>query len=204
MIGSHLANMFNDNDCEIYYKEKAKKVLKNFTETFWNDKSGYLYDYVDGDYKDTSFRPNQLYATSLPYKLLDVNKAKLIVDKVYDKLYTPFGLRSLSTDDKNYKPIYTGDQYLRDAAYHQGTVWSYLLGAFADAIEYAYPDEKDTRIKKIIEDFIPHLSSAGIGTISEIFDGDFPHNPKGTIAQAWSVAEFLRIYKKYNFEGNTL
>ncbi len=196
MIGSHLSNMFNDKDCEIYYKEKAEKVLNNFREAFWNDEGSYLYDYVDGDYKDTSFRPNQIYAVSLPYKLLDKIKAKLIVDKVYDKLYTPFGLRSLSPDDKNYKPIYTGDQYLRDAAYHQGTVWSFLLGALVDAIEYAYPHGKEKKIKKIIDEFIPHLSSAGLGTVSEIFDGDSPHNPKGCSSQAWGVAEFLRIYKK--------
>lgn len=197
MIGAYLSNLFNDKGCEIYYKEKAAKVHKNFTETFWNEEGGCLYDYVDGDYNDSAFRPNQLYAISLPYKLLDVNKAKLIVDKVYDKLYTPFGLRSLSPDDKNYKPIYTGNQYERDTSYHQGTVWGFLIGAFADAVEYAYPDEKDERIRKIIDEFIPHLTAAGVGTISEIFDGDYPHNPKGCVSQAWSVAEFLRIYKKY-------
>jgi predicted glycogen debranching enzyme len=198
MIAAYLADIFNDKECITLYKQKANKIYKNFLETFWNEEAGYLYDYVDGDYQDSSFRPNQLYAVSLPYKLLDKEKAKLIVDKAYDKLYTPFGLRSLSPDDKNYKSIYTGDQYTRDAAYHQGTVWNFLLGAFADAIEYAYPSEKEIRIKKIIDDFIPHLSTAGLGTISEIFDGDYPHNPKGCISQAWSVAEFLRIYKKYN------
>jgi len=197
MIASKLADFFNDKDCIEMFKSKADKVFEAFTETFWNEDAGYLYDYVDGDYKDLSFRPNQLYAISLPHKLMDKEKAKAIVDKVYEKLYTPFGLRSLSPDDKNYKSIYTGDQYSRDSAYHQGTVWSFLLGAFADAIEYAYPEEKKERIKKIIDNFIPHLSEEGIGTISEIFDGDFPHSPKGCISQAWSVAEFLRIYKKY-------
>lgn len=198
MIAHELAKNFNDKNCEIYYRGKAVKVLKSFNETFWYQEGGYLYDYVNGDYRDVSFRPNQLYALSLPYKLLEKDKAKLIVDKTYEKLYTPFGIRSLSPDDKNYKPIYTGDQYSRDSAYHQGTVWSFLLGAFADAIEYAYPDEKSTRIKKIIEGFIPHLTSAGLGTVSEIFDGESPHHPKGCIAQAWGVAEFLRIYKKYS------
>ncbi|MBI1938960.1 MAG: glycogen debranching enzyme family protein [Ignavibacteriales bacterium] len=198
MIGAYLSDIFNDKGCEIYFKDKAAKVLKNYKDTFWNEGGGYLYDYVDGDYKDSSFRPNQLYAISLPHKLLDADKAKSVVDKVYEKLYTPFGLRSLSPDDKNYKPIYAGGQHSRDAAYHQGTVWSFLLGAFADAIEYAYPDEKEGRIKKIIEEFVPHLSSAGLGTISEIFDGDSPHNPKGCISQAWGVAEILRVYKKYS------
>ena len=179
------------------FKEKAKLVYKSFNETFWNEDAGYLYDFVDSDYNDSLFRSIQFYEVNLPYKLMDKKKEKAIVDKVYEKLYTPFGLRSLSPDDKNYKSIYTGDQYSRDAAYHQGTVWSYLLGAFADAIEYAYPEEKNERIKKIIEDFIPHLSTVGLGTISEIFDGDYPNNPKGCISQAWSVAEFLRIYKKY-------
>jgi len=197
MIAAYLADIFNDKECITLYKQKANTIYKSFQETFWNNEMGYLYDYVDGDYNDSSFRPNQLYAVSLPHKLMDKEKAKAIVDKVYEKLYTPFGLRSLSPDDKNYKSIYTGDQYSRDSAYHQGTVWSFLLGAFADAIEYAYPEEKKERIKKIIEDFIPHLSTAGLGTISEIFDGDYPHNPKGCISQAWSVAEFLRIYKKY-------
>ncbi|MBK7379992.1 MAG: amylo-alpha-1,6-glucosidase [Ignavibacteriales bacterium] len=198
MIAAYLADMFNDKECITMFKEKTKQIYKSFNETFWNEDAGYLYDYVDGDYNDSLFRPNQLYAVSLPHKLMDKEKAKAIVDKVYEKLYTPFGLKSLSPDDKNYKPIYTGDQYSRDSAYHQGTVWSFLLGAFADAIEYAYPEEKEARIKKIIEDFIPHLSTAGLGTVSEIFDGDYPHNPKGCISQAWSVAEFLRIYKKYS------
>lgn len=197
MIAAYLADMFNDKECITMFKEKTKQIYKSFNETFWNEDAGYLYDYVDADYNDSSFRPNQLYAVSLPHKLMDKEKAKAIVDKVYEKLYTPFGLRSLSPDDKNYKPIYTGDQYSRDSAYHQGTVWAFLLGAFADAIEYAYPEEKEQRIKKIIEDFIPHLSTAGLGTISEIFDGDYPHNSKGCISQGWSVAEFLRIYKKY-------
>ncbi len=121
----------------------------------------------------------------------------MIVDKVYEKLYTPYGLRSLSPDDKNYKPVYTGDLYSRDTAYHQGTVWSFLMGSFVDAIEFAYENEKEDRIKKIIENFIPHLAAAGLGTVSEIFDGDSPHLPKGCIAQAWGIAEFLRVYKKY-------
>jgi len=200
MIAHEFAKNFNDKDCEVYYKAKAAKVFKNFSKTFWYQQGDYLYDYVNGEDKDVSFRPNQLYAISLPYKLLEKDKAKLIVDKTYDKLYTPFGIRSLSPDDKNYKPIYTGDQYSRDSAYHQGTVWSFLFGAFADAIEHAYPDEKSTRIKKIIENFIPHLASAGIGTVSEIFDGESPHHPNGCIAQAWSVAEFLRIYKRYGLK----
>jgi predicted glycogen debranching enzyme len=198
MIAAYLADIFNDKECITLYKQNASTIYKSFQETFWNNEMGYLYDYVDSDYNDSSFRPNQLYAVSLPHKLMDKEKAKAIVDKVYEKLYTPFGLRSLSPDDKNYKSIYTGNQYSRDSAYHQGTVWNFLLGAFADAIEYAYPEEKKERIKKIIEDFIPHLSTAGLGTISEIFDGDYPHNPKGCISQAWSVAEFLRIYKKYS------
>lgn len=197
MIAAYLADIFNDKECITLYKQKANKIYKNFNEAFWNEEAGYLYDYVDDDYNDSSFRPNQLYAVSLPHKLMDKEKARAIVDKVYEKLYTPFGLRSLSPNDKNYKPIYTGNQYERDSSYHQGTVWSFLLGAFADAIEYAYPEEKKERIKKVIENFIPHLSTAGLGTVSEIFDGDYPHNPKGCVAQAWSVAEFLRIYKKY-------
>jgi len=196
-IAAYLSNVFNKKTCEAYYKKKANKVFKNFNETFWNEEGGYLFDYVDDDYKDSSFRPNQIYAISLPYKLLGSEKAKLIVDKVYENLYTPFGLRSLSPNNENYKPIYTGDQYLRDSAYHQGTVWSFLLGAFADAIEFAYPKENEVRIKKIIENFILHISNAGLGTVSEIFDGNFPHNSKGCIAQAWGVAEFLRIYQKY-------
>ncbi len=196
-IAAYLADMFNDNECISMFNNKAEQIYKSFNETFWNEEGGYLFDYIDGDYKDSSFRPNQLYAISLPHKLMDKEKAKAIVDKVYEKLYTPFGLRSLLSDDKNYKSIYNGDQYLRDSAYHQGTVWAFLLGVFADSVEYAYPAEKETRIKKIIDNLLPHLSEAGIGTVSEIFDGDYPHHPKGCISQAWSVAEFLRIYKKY-------
>jgi glycogen debranching enzyme len=130
--------------------------------------------------------------------MVSLEQAKLILDKVRVKLYTPKGLRSLSPDDPEYCSYYTGNQYYRDKAYHQGTVWSWLLGPYIDClIRIEGNIAGKIEAKKVIEDFIPHLSEAGIGTVSEIFDAEPPFFPKGCIAQAWGVSEILRVYLGY-------
>ncbi len=137
-------------------------------------------------------RPNQIFAVSLFYSMVDEKRARKIVEKVERELLTPYGLRSLSPNDSRYCPIYTGTPFERDSAYHQGTVWAWLIGGFVDAHRKVFP-ENERRVQEILENFKTHLSEAGVGQISEIFDADAPHNPRGCIAQAWSVAEILRV-----------
>lgn len=178
----------------------AAKTKQSFEEKFWYEAGNYLYDNIDeNNIPDPNLRPNQLFALSLPYAILDDNtKAKAILKIVEEKLYTPVGLRSLSPDDKRYIPSYGGDQYNRDSSYHQGTVWSWLLGPYADAL-MKVKNEK-AKVKKIMEDFTCHLNEGCIGSVSEIFDAEVPHYPRGCAAQAWGVAEVLRVIKDYQLE----
>jgi predicted glycogen debranching enzyme len=175
----------------------AKKAKRSFNQTFWNEAGNYLYDYVDGDHRDAAIRPNQIFAISLPYRLLTQERAKSVLKVVQEELLTPFGLRSLSPKHEGYIGHYGGGAYSRDRAYHQGTVWVWLLGAFVTA--YVNVNGRSRKAKNFAENLLSdflgsHLTDAGLGTISEIFDGDPPHHPRGCIAQAWSVAEILRAY----------
>lgn len=197
-IMNFFANELNNKEDAAKFARKSRLTLYSFNELFWNEQNGYLFDVINGNLKDDSFRPNQIFAIGLPFPLLTKNKAKSILKLVEKELLTSFGLRSLSPKHKDYKKEYVGDQKSRDGAYHQGTVWSWLIGIYSDSLYYVYNDKAIPKIEKIFNDLIPHLSEACVGSISEIFDGDFPHKPKGAIAQAWSVAEYLRIYKKYN------
>ncbi|MEL7663014.1 MAG: amylo-alpha-1,6-glucosidase [Methanosarcina mazei] len=183
------------------YETLAAGVASNFEDAFWNPEADCLFDLIYEDetgnlIKDPAIRPNQIFAVSLPYTMLSPEKEKAIVDRVEKDLLTPFGLRSLSTDHFLYKGQYLGDALTRDTAYHNGTVWPWLLGAFVKAYlkTHGYEDSNVEYMKSILEGFDGHLESAGIGGISEVFDGDYPHAPGGTIAQAWSVAEILRAY----------
>jgi glycogen debranching enzyme len=142
---------------------------------------------------DISCRPNQLFAISLDYPVLDPARWESVVNVCAQKLVTPVGLRSLSPDDPNYKPIYSGDLKSRDGAYHQGTVWAWLIGPFVDAWLKVHPHDRSTG-RKFLERFPEHLSDAGFGTISEVFDAREPHHAGGCIAQAWSIAEVLRAW----------
>ena len=188
-----LAGVFGDWSDEKKYLEMAEKAQRSFSELFWNDEENCLFDVIDGDEKDASVRPNQIFAVGLPHAILtDAEKARKVVEKVEAELLTPVGLRSLSPNDKNYRPIYTGSPFDRDSSYHQGTVWAWLIGGFVDAYRKIEPENK-SRITTIIEGFKPHLVEAGLGQISEIFDAATPHNPRGCPAQAWSVAEVLRV-----------
>ncbi|MEP7317532.1 MAG: amylo-alpha-1,6-glucosidase [Panacibacter sp.] len=174
----------------------AGKAKQSFSEQFWYAEGNYLYDVIDENGKpDISLRANQLFAISLPYELIEGEKAKAILEIVEEKLYTPVGLRSLTKDDEHYIGTYGGDAYKRDAAYHQGTVWSWLLGPYVDAVMKVEGDK--IKAKKIIEDFKYHLNEGCIGSVSEIMDADGDNHPRGCIAQAWGVAEVLRVIKDY-------
>ena len=176
----------------------AEIARESFNGQFWNDADQCLFDVVNDEAKDASIRPNQIFAVSLPHTMLDPQKARLVVKKVEAELLTPVGLRSLSPNDPAYCPIYIGSPLERDAAYHQGTVWGWLIGPFVEA--YRKVHSKDAKAKKridaILAGFKTHLTEAMFGQISEIFDGDPPHAPRGCPAQAWSVAELLRITVK--------
>ena len=179
-----------------HYAALAAHAKESFAKEFWNEKDGCLYDVVDGLEGDASLRPNQIYAVSLPHRMLDANKEKKIVDKVYEKLYAKTGLRSLSPDDKEYHPTYEGCLDKRDHAYHQGTSWGFLLGGFLTAYVHVYGTSKEviTRVDAMLDATREQFYHGCIGSIAEIFDGDEPHTSRGCYAQAWSVGEILRAY----------
>ncbi|HXH69233.1 MAG TPA: amylo-alpha-1,6-glucosidase, partial [Pyrinomonadaceae bacterium] len=197
-IMSDFAEKFADEkDCKTYAK-MADEAQTGFNQIFWNEQEECLFDVIDGDEKDASVRPNQIFAVSLPNTMLSIEQAQKIVKKVEEELLTPVGLRSLSPKDKNYCSVYIGSPFERDSSYHQGTIWAWLIGAFVDAYRKAYPNGQQTenRVNETLEGFKNHLCEGGSGQISEIFDADAPHKPRGCIAQAWSVAEVLRVISK--------
>jgi predicted glycogen debranching enzyme len=195
-----LAHWLSESDDEISaarYQEFADKARASFNHRFWFADGGYLYDVVDCDGKantfDASCRPNQLFAISLDHPVLNPDRWKAVVDVAEKKLLTSVGLRTLSPDDPAYKPIYAGDLRSRDGAYHQGTVWAWLIGPFIDSWLKVHPHDRSAA-RKFLETFPVHLGDNGIGTISEVFDAREPHNAGGCIAQAWSIAEVLRAW----------
>jgi predicted glycogen debranching enzyme len=171
----------------------ADIIPASFVNTFWSPEKKYLADYVDGEYKDWSERPNMVFATSLPYSPIDEDIRKEVLRTVKQELLTPRGLRTLSPKNPQYRGIYFGDQAERDLAYHQGTVWPWLLGHFAEGYLKIYGSSGVDFIRSLYEGFEAVMTEHGIGTISEIYDGDPPHQARGAISQAWSVAELLRI-----------
>ena len=176
--------------------ETAARVRQSFNRRFWNEQGGYLYDVVDtegGD--DAACRPNQVFAIALDCPVLDESRWKPVMDVVTERLLTPLGLRSLAPGNPEYKPKYYGDLRARDAAYHQGTVWAWLIGPYVDAWLKLHPGEA-AQARRLLEGFEPHLNQQCIGSISEIFDAEEPYTPRGCIAQAWSVAEVLRCWVK--------
>lgn len=178
------------------YEALAENVRCSFEAAFWNDEKQCLFDVVGDGFRDGKVRPNQLFALSLSYPVLCGEKARKVIDRVMEELYTPYGLRSLSINDPGYRGTYTGGQEQRDGAYHQGTVWAWLIGPFVTAYRRVngYSPESLKMAEGFIAPFKEHLRDACIGSISEIFDGNAPHSPKGCFAQAWSVAEVLRTY----------
>lgn len=171
----------------------AEKAKESFEKEFWSEENGYLADVVNGDTKDWSVRPNMVFATSLPYTMLNESQKDQVLEMVKSKLLTTRGLRSLSPDDYSYKGYYFGDQISRDQAYHNGTVWTWPLGHFVEGYIKLHGKSSLNFIKKIIKGFDGVMTQYGVGTIAELYDGDPPHRPKGAISQAWSVSELLRM-----------
>jgi predicted glycogen debranching enzyme len=202
-VMAHLASVFGDAaDCA-RYKGLADRARESFLHVFWNDATGSLYDVINGNgaadasgIPDLSLRPNQIFAVSLPYPLLTDEQALRVVDVVEWELLTPYGLRTLSPRDPNYRGRYDGDPRSRDGAYHQGTVWPWLLGPFLTSYVKVHGGTQEARGRAdhFLNPLRAHLLEAGLGLISEVFDGDAPHRPGGCFAQAWSVAEVLRTY----------
>jgi predicted glycogen debranching enzyme len=193
-----LAERFNQADKTATYGSMAEKAKESFLEQFWNPKNGYLADVINKDGADSTLRPNQLIAASLDFPLLDGAKSVSVVEAVWKRLWGTYGLRTLPETDLRYMGKYLGDWGHRDGAYHNGTVWPWLLGPFTTAFLKTKSHEESWR-KFAFNNFLQplfsrQLSLAGLGTISEIFDGDEPHLARGCIAQAWSVAEPLRAY----------
>jgi predicted glycogen debranching enzyme len=175
--------------------ELTEQIEQSFLARFWYPTGGYLYDVVDGPAgDDAALRPNQLFALSLPFPLVSGSEADAILRVVGDELVTPYGLRSLAPKDPAYHGRCEGDIWQRDSAYHQGTVWTWLIGPYLTAVRRVFGPE--TNVRAMLEPLLKHLNDAGIGSISEILDGDAPHTPRGCIAQAWSVAEVLRIWNE--------
>jgi glycogen debranching enzyme len=179
-----LARDFGDEAALASHEEMAVNVAQNFDKRFWNEHAGYYADVVDGGGQDLSLRPNQVIALSLGYGAVPADHARRILEAVEKHLLTPFGLRTLSPFDPRYVARYEGSVVQRDSAYHQGTVWPWLLGPYITAAR------KGPELLQPLRDF---LVSRGTGQLPEIFDGEAPHQPRGCIAQAWSVAEILRI-----------
>jgi predicted glycogen debranching enzyme len=179
------------------FGEAATRVRESFNRRFWYEKGGYLYDVVDaeGGGDDPSCRPNQVFAIALDSPVLDRGRWEPVMKVVEDRLLTRVGLRSLAPGSPEYKAKYYGDLRARDAAYHQGTVWAWLIGPFVDAWLKLHPGEC-AAARKFLAGFEPHMNQQCIGSISEVFDAEEPYTPRGCIAQAWSVAEVLRCWVK--------
>ncbi|WP_040670835.1 amylo-alpha-1,6-glucosidase [Nitritalea halalkaliphila] len=178
------------------FKERAALTKESFLQFFWDEKRGFLADLVTESGADWVIRPNMIFAASLPHSMLTEEQMNRVVETIRSKLLTPRGLRTLSPDDPGYRGYYQGNQYTRDLAYHCGTVWPWLLGAFVDAYLRLHGKAGKHFVEKIIASFDEVMSQYGVGTVAEIYDGDPPHRPKGAISQAWSVAELLRIMRE--------
>jgi predicted glycogen debranching enzyme len=176
------------------YADRAAKVRESFNARFWNPKRGFLFDVIDGEGGDSDLcRPNQVFAISLENPVLAPERWPEVMKVVEEKLLTPFGLRSLAPGEPDYKPRYFGDLRARDAAYHQGTVWGWLIGPYVDAWLKLHPGE-EAKARALLNDLVAHLDEFGVGSVAEIFDATEPYTPRGCIAQAWSVAELLRCW----------
>lgn len=193
MFSLELARKAKDTHFISQWKGIAETIHNSFIETFWSAEKGYCADYVQGGFKDFSVRPNMVIAAGLKYTPLTDEMIKSILDIAKKELLTSKGLRTLSPNDPAYKGIYEGDQEARDSAYHQGTVWPWLLQYFCEAWLRIYKRSGLQRVKDIYMGFESDMMEHGIGSISEIYDGDPPHYPKGSISQAWSVGALLRI-----------
>lgn len=193
MFSLELAQKASDQEFISRWSNIAEKIPAAFEATFWLKDHDYLADYVNGDEVNVDVRPNMVFATSLKYTPVDMEKCGMVLEIIKSELLTERGLRTLSPENSNYKGVYCGDQAARDRAYHNGTVWPWLLGHFVEGYLKLYGKEGLPLVKRLYHNFESNMTEHGIGTISEVFDGDPPHAPGGAISQAWSVAELLRI-----------
>lgn len=193
MFALQLAKEEGDKNFVSKWSKWPEIIKSSFKTTFWDEEYLYLADYVNGDYKDWSVRPNMIFAVSLPYSPLGSYMQNAVVQKVHQNLLTPRGLRSLSPRSPEYVGHYTGDHVERDLAYHQGSSWPWLLGAFSEAYLKLHGKKGIDLVNTLYQGFEKEMTEAGIGTISEIYDGDPPHIAGGAISQAWNIAELLRM-----------
>jgi predicted glycogen debranching enzyme len=196
------AQQFGEVERAQNYQAMALRARESFQQQFWNEAAECLYDVVNGEVRDAAIRPNQILALSLPHPLLSGEKAARVLTVVERELLTPVGLRSLAPGDPNYIARYEGGVQARDGAYHQGTVWAWLMGPFLTAYGQVYGESGRARIQQWLAGFSAHLCAAGIGQVAEIFDAEPPHTPRGCIAQAWSVAELLRVIQAFSLFSN--
>ncbi|WP_297632979.1 amylo-alpha-1,6-glucosidase [uncultured Clostridium sp.] len=194
-IAALLGKEFEDKEY-LEYENLAQKVKESFNKKFWNEKKECLYDVVNEEGNDGAIRPNQVYAISLPFTMLPKEKEEKVIEKIYNELYTSFGLRSLDREDEDYKGKYKGELTDRDMAYHQGTVWSFPLGAFLSGYYKVnnYSEEARVFVSEALSEMETHICDSCLGGIAEIFDGDAPYSPRGCYNQAWGVGEILRVY----------
>jgi glycogen debranching enzyme len=188
-----LANRFEEKSIAENYAEMAAKARASFNLKFWNAEKSCLFDVV-GASADAALRPNQIIAAALDFTMLDKAKSKQVVDAVQRELLTPCGLRTLARTEPGYRGVYVGGRRSRDQAYHNGTVWAWLLGPYVTAFRKVKSNSEYELKNCLMPFFTQQIIQAGLGTISEIFDGDPPHTARGCIAQAWSIAEPLRAY----------
>jgi glycogen debranching enzyme len=189
-----LAERFGERERQRSYELLASATCESFNAGFWNESADCLCDVVEDGYADGSIRPNQIFAVSLPHGMLSPERAHRVVETVRKELLTPIGLRTLSRYDHRYRGHCEGGVVERDTAYHLGTVWPWLMGPFITAYLKVNDRSEAARAQcqQWMEAFGEHLECAGLGQISEIADGEYPHTPRGCIAQGWSVAELLR------------
>lgn len=182
------------------WKNLLEDTATNFMKRFWSDRLGYLADTHDGTSPDLSLRPNQLWAIALPYSMVPAQESKRIIENVRTHLLTRVGLRTLAPSDTKYRPVYRGTQHERDLAYHQGTVWPWLLGIYSDALVRINGIEAaKAELKPLVKNLKNHFDHEGcIGHVSEVFDAEEPHIYGGAPAQAWSLAELLRVSSLFN------
>ncbi len=194
MFTLELAKFNNDHEFVYSWSFVPEVTQLSFIEKFWSEEKQYLADYVTYEYSDFAIRPNQIFACSLPYSMISDTMQERVLETVRKVLLTPKGIRSLAPNDPSYIGICEGSQEQRDSAYHQGTAWPWILGHFCDAYLKIHEKSGLSMVEKIFNSFEEEMTINGIGTISEIYDGDPPHTARGAISQAWSVAELIRIY----------
>lgn len=183
---------FGDHQAAGEWAARAQRVKESFNSRFWNEAQGHLYDFVDGEGGEgAECRPNQIFAISLPHAVLERERWEPVLETVKERLLTPVGLRSLAPGSEHYAPRYFGSLRERDAAYHQGTVWGWLIGPYIDALRKCHPEDVEGA-KEALKGLVGHLDEFGVGSVAEIFDAEAPFAPRGCIAQAWSVAELVR------------